>query len=957
MPHNLIKIRGHEELTLYDREGNPHTVPTEEAERLIASGVLAFRRGVRVPIVDVKTGEILSIPSENYRQALVESQGRYRLVTPEVARFANEASAEEYRRFLDEEMGGAAFLSGLSRGLDPTEVLSLVGVPSLSRAVREAIGGEGLREFESEVAEANPEEELAGYLTGFGGSLLAGAGASRVGALGRLAEGTQAGLTLRVGDFARMALNRTGVSNELALNAARAGAEGLFSGLVDASSRAIRDDKPLYSEIVLSEAGLGAALGMGSELAFRGLGRIVRGLGRIRKRGTTVAERAMRAGALDENARRIIEDDLLDPFDSFSPPSWWVDSFVGRGTPIPRNVINALADPRKAKEILKRLKAEPRVSDIARRAAEAGDAIEAALRDVGRTGLGTSKSGMFRDIIEEEISRGAIRPTLLRQEALDEVTRLQEELTSLDKYGAFVGIKGAAKRNSILKAVERTRLFLEEEVSPNLRPYEIVERSFSAVDFLRSELYSILSKTDDVMKGQLSFSLTRLDRFLTDEQSWGRVARIQEEYNRIGDRLGEIRARLQKKFTTERDGKLVHDPGKYMSYFNNEYKPGNDLVIQDLADFFNVGKEYLEFTERVFGRIPERVRAAIDKIELLKKLTSEGAGIMQAVNIIRKAQSLENSFSGLTNLGIPAVVGGLGYAIGGPLGGVLGVSAGNIINYAIFRPVSGLLGKAVLVESTERLLRRMRGAFKKLEARIAGRSVQKKNRALPLLIRPLLSGSINERREAYRTRVLEVQELASDPDEMAARLAASLSGVSKDEPEVSAYIMESAMRGIAYLSATLPRYELDPLNPGRVDFIPSMAEIDAFLARFRAVEDPISVLEDTVDGTVEPEAVEAVQVVYPRLYNEMVAGVQEVIQEHKKEVPYQVRLHLGILYGTPTDASLSPDYLANLQSHFFQTTEQSRAVGQQSAFPRGRVDWSTSTLTELEDAISGPPPR
>ena len=134
--------------------------------------------------------------------------------------------------------------------------------------------------------------------------------------------------------------------------------------------------------------------------------------------------------------------------------------------------------------------------------------------------------------------------------------------------------------------------------------------------------------------------------------------------------------------------------------------------------------------------------------------------------------------------------------------------------------------------------------------------------------------------------------------------------------EIRADVAKTAMRGAEYLQSIAPKQvgAENPLQPktdmGRVD----PAERDRWLRAARAVDDPTSIVADARKGALTAEAVRAVAAVYPRIYGQIQGQVMAEIAERKTPLGYRQAQQISILLGQPATASLTPEYLAAVQS-------------------------------------------
>jgi hypothetical protein len=67
----------------------------------------------------------------------------------------------------------------------------------------------------------------------------------------------------------------------------------------------------------------------------------------------------------------------------------------------------------------------------------------------------------------------------------------------------------------------------------------------------------------------------------------------------------------------------------------------------------------------------------------------------------------------------------------------------------------------------------------------------------------------------------------------------------------------------------------------------------------RAVEQPLSLVDDFAAGQVHPDAVAAVRSVYPELYQQIRSSAAQHLAEARGPLPMRVQLQLSTLLGAP----------------------------------------------------------
>jgi len=166
-------------------------------------------------------------------------------------------------------------------------------------------------------------------------------------------------------------------------------------------------------------------------------------------------------------------------------------------------------------------------------------------------------------------------------------------------------------------------------------------------------------------------------------------------------------------------------------------------------------------------------------------------------------------------------------------------------------------------------------------------------------------------------------------------------------PQTYDKLREVSSRALSFLNTKLPRKTLG-VNPFIKKSYPlSDQEIYKFKRYIKAIQNPLSVLEDLKKGLVSREGIEAVQFVYPTVYSEIKSTVYENLKKYGGEMSYDKRLQLGIVMQLPTDLSLEPETINKLQS-FYKEAQVSQSGGTITAAAAKQMDLAESQATEIE---------
>lgn len=150
-----------------------------------------------------------------------------------------------------------------------------------------------------------------------------------------------------------------------------------------------------------------------------------------------------------------------------------------------------------------------------------------------------------------------------------------------------------------------------------------------------------------------------------------------------------------------------------------------------------------------------------------------------------------------------------------------------------------------------------------------------------------------------------------------ADLADRLKGVAALSPTIADQLETIAARRIEFLADKLPRRpDIGgiPIGPDR--WQPSDLEMRKWARYVAGVEDPSGIEERVGQGTVSIEDAEVMREVYPERLAELTRQIVDQMPTLRITLPYQKRLALSILTGTPVVAAMDPRIFSVLQNTF-----------------------------------------
>lgn len=206
-----------------------------------------------------------------------------------------------------------------------------------------------------------------------------------------------------------------------------------------------------------------------------------------------------------------------------------------------------------------------------------------------------------------------------------------------------------------------------------------------------------------------------------------------------------------------------------------------------------------------------------------------------------------------------------------------------------------------------------------------------------------------EARKKYEKRAERLRALATDPDKMSAALDQHTGGLQEHAPQTAQALGVTMTRAVAFLTSKLP----PSIRPGPLEepLPPTKSQLSVFHRYQEAVQNPLGVLQQARAGTLTPEAIEALQTVYPPLYDKLKGEIIGYLATNPK-LPYRSKLMLSMLLGKDLDGTLAPLAIARNQALFIRPPPMSKAPAQQSK-ALGKMNLHGRAQTGSQRALSG----
>jgi hypothetical protein len=197
-----------------------------------------------------------------------------------------------------------------------------------------------------------------------------------------------------------------------------------------------------------------------------------------------------------------------------------------------------------------------------------------------------------------------------------------------------------------------------------------------------------------------------------------------------------------------------------------------------------------------------------------------------------------------------------------------------------------------------------------------------------------------------REKVVDmVQKYNADPEAFVEHLTEQTEALHQVAPGTAASAQATIARANAFLITKIPTGgQSGPLS---TPYAPSAAEISSFQRYYDALQNPVSILYQANQGTLTPEAVEAVKTVMPTLMQEIQSHVIEEMSKKGHDLfklPMQKKLGLSLLMGGDMMNATKQENLALNQASLASPGAQQAMNAMQGQVKTSQAGMSKITL-------------
>jgi hypothetical protein len=324
-----------------------------------------------------------------------------------------------------------------------------------------------------------------------------------------------------------------------------------------------------------------------------------------------------------------------------------------------------------------------------------------------------------------------------------------------------------------------------------------------------------------------------------------------------------------------------------------------------------------ELQETMFGEANKKIRAVVTDLESLPR----------DVNPSGTAKAL----SYMQNLGNKVGEKGM---VAGALDFLTGNAKDVLAQHHIRQSVSieGLFGAEKAIIRTRTLLEKVPGVIDDLYEGAKGQvSKIEPTKTVSAVVR-LLEDDSKTRSDVYNELRKKLGGKNGDPGSAANEIAAATNGLNQGgAPQIAGHFTTKLSTALGYLNEQIPKPSQVETPFFKPVYKPTDAEIGQFERKLSVVMDPFIALEALKNNSLTKDHVEALRVVYPKIYQSMQNRIVNHLTESPKSFSYQQRLKLSLFMGMDTDGSLDPmtvNHYQDLYKNQPQTDENGDGLNQ-----------------------------
>lgn len=210
---------------------------------------------------------------------------------------------------------------------------------------------------------------------------------------------------------------------------------------------------------------------------------------------------------------------------------------------------------------------------------------------------------------------------------------------------------------------------------------------------------------------------------------------------------------------------------------------------------------------------------------------------------------------------------------------------------------------------------------------------------------PILTSE--ERQDKYDKLSSQVKEFSQNPNAFMEKVQANTAQLQDTAPNITGSLQTAASRATHFLASKLPAQE--PSSPLSPPYKPSANELAQFNRYADIIHNPVQVLDQVKRGTLTKEALEAMSIVYPKMYDQMKQTIMDRISNENITIPYKTRLMISMFTGQDMTNTLKAPTMAAVQATYGSKSQKAPAGQAPQPVPgASKITSSNQALTDTQ---------
>lgn len=203
----------------------------------------------------------------------------------------------------------------------------------------------------------------------------------------------------------------------------------------------------------------------------------------------------------------------------------------------------------------------------------------------------------------------------------------------------------------------------------------------------------------------------------------------------------------------------------------------------------------------------------------------------------------------------------------------------------------------------------------------------------------------------YKAKSEKLSQMMGDPWATQNVLNEAIAPVRQAHDGVGDKLEMQMMRTLQFLHDKMPKDPSAITTLGKSRWKPSDLAVRKWARYVQAATDPQSVMASVANGTITPEAAEALRTLYPVTFGALQMEIYKNAETLQDNLNYDQKIRLSILFDQPIDSVMRPKFRRFVMQHTTSHAEQQIQQGQQAAAQARSMPAKPETPTKAQSLL------